>query len=86
MKAIILAAGIGSRLKPITDKKPKCMVIVAGRPILDYQVSAYISAGSSWPWMDIVVSYRGVGLVGWWLLVGWLVDLVGAFDWFCCLL
>jgi HAD superfamily hydrolase (TIGR01450 family) len=45
MKAIILAAGIGSRLRPLTSTKPKCMVTVAGRPIIDYQIKAYLSAG-----------------------------------------
>ncbi len=45
MKAVILAAGVGSRLRPLTSKKPKCMVRVAGRPILDYQVRAYAAAG-----------------------------------------
>ena len=45
MKPIILAAGIGSRLRPITSNKPKCLVNVAGKPILDYQIKSYISAG-----------------------------------------
>jgi HAD superfamily hydrolase (TIGR01450 family) len=45
MKAVILAAGVGSRLRPITSNKPKCLVRVVGRPILDYQIKAYASAG-----------------------------------------
>ena len=45
MKAIILAAGIGSRLQPMTSNKPKCLIEVAGRPILDYQIRSYASAG-----------------------------------------
>lgn len=36
MRAIILAAGIGSRLRPITNNKPKALVEVNGRPILSY--------------------------------------------------
>jgi len=36
MKALLLAAGMGSRLRPITDSVPKCMVPVMGRPLLDY--------------------------------------------------
>jgi choline kinase len=36
MKAIILAAGSGTRLKPLTDDKPKCMVEYKGKPILQY--------------------------------------------------
>jgi len=34
-KAVILAAGIGDRLRPFTDTHPKCLVIVAGVPILE---------------------------------------------------
>jgi choline kinase len=40
MKAIIVAAGMGRRLGPYTDDRPKCMVPVAGRPILERQVAA----------------------------------------------
>ncbi len=38
MKAFILCGGRGERLKPITDKVPKPMVPVAGKPILEYQL------------------------------------------------
>ena len=40
MKALILAAGFGSRLKDLTGEKPKALVPVNGRPILDYQLEA----------------------------------------------
>lgn len=43
MNAIILAAGVGSRLRPLTDQKPKCMVHVNGRCIIDYQLEALLS-------------------------------------------
>jgi len=36
MKMIILAAGEGSRLRPLTNDKPKCMVEFNGKPIVDY--------------------------------------------------
>lgn len=38
MKAIILAAGEGNRLKVFTKDRPKCLIPVAGRPILDWQI------------------------------------------------
>ncbi len=40
MKAIIIAAGRGSRLEHHTDERPKCMVDVGGRSILDHQLDA----------------------------------------------
>ncbi len=42
MKAIILAAGIGSRLKPITNSKPKTLVEVNGKPMLGYILDSLI--------------------------------------------
>ncbi len=40
MKALILAAGIGSRLKDATKDKPKCLVEINGKPFLEYQLEA----------------------------------------------
>ncbi len=45
MKAIIIAAGLGSRLEHYTDEKPKCMVDVGGRSILSYQLEAFDKNG-----------------------------------------
>ncbi len=35
-KALLLAGGMGTRLRPITDQTPKCLVEIDGRPLLDY--------------------------------------------------
>jgi mannose-1-phosphate guanylyltransferase len=36
MRALLLAAGLGTRLRPITDTVPKCLVPIHGVPLLDY--------------------------------------------------
>ncbi len=36
MKAILLAAGVGSRLKPLTDTCPKCLMPIGGKPLLGH--------------------------------------------------
>lgn len=47
MKAIILAAGQGTRLRPHTNHKPKCMVELAGKPLLHYQLEVLKKVGVS---------------------------------------
>lgn len=43
--AIILSAGQGKRLLPLTETRPKCMLSVAGRTILEWQVRTLLAAG-----------------------------------------
>ncbi len=43
MKVIILAAGQGTRLRPYTDNKPKCMVELNGKPLLHHQLEVLMS-------------------------------------------
>ncbi len=45
MKAFLLAAGVGSRLRPITDSVPKCMIQIGDRPLLDMWLDALGRAG-----------------------------------------
>lgn len=44
-RALLLAGGLGTRLRPLTATVPKCLIPVAGRPILDYWVDALNAAG-----------------------------------------
>lgn len=43
--ALLMAAGFGTRLRPLTNAVPKCLVPVAGRPLLDYWVDSFCRAG-----------------------------------------
>ena len=52
MKAMIFAAGLGTRLKPLTDRMPKALVPLAGKPLLQWQVEKLRDAGIT----DIIVN------------------------------
>lgn len=45
MRALLLAAGLGSRLRPLTETVPKCLVEINGRPLLDYWLESLFAAG-----------------------------------------
>ena len=47
MKAVVLAAGEGNRLKPITSSRPKPMIPVAGKPLLEHTIVGLRDAGIS---------------------------------------
>jgi MurNAc alpha-1-phosphate uridylyltransferase len=45
MKAMILAAGRGERMRPLTDSMPKPLLTVGSRPLIEYQIEALARAG-----------------------------------------
>ena len=45
VRALLLAGGMGTRLKPLTDTVPKCLVPIGGRPLLDYWFDRFARAG-----------------------------------------
>ncbi len=57
MKALVFAAGLGTRLKPITDRLPKALVPVDGRPLIDRTIERLIGAQAS----EIVVNVHHFG-------------------------
>ena len=52
MVGVIFAAGLGTRLKPLTDTMPKALVPLAGKPLLQWQVEKLRDAGIT----DIIVN------------------------------
>ena len=57
MKAIILAAGIGKRFKEVTEQKPKCLIEIQGKTLLERALAALGAAGVTQA--VIVIGYRG---------------------------
>jgi mannose-1-phosphate guanylyltransferase len=45
LKALLLAAGFGTRLRPLTEHTPKCLVPIHGRPLLDYWLDRLLDDG-----------------------------------------
>jgi mannose-1-phosphate guanylyltransferase len=45
VRALLLAAGLGTRLRPLTDTTPKCLVPIKGKPLLDIWCEALLAAG-----------------------------------------
>ena len=45
MRAIVLAGGLGMRLRPLTDDRPKALIPIKGRPIAEYQIEWLVKEG-----------------------------------------
>ena len=44
-EALLLAGGLGTRLRPITNTVPKCLVEINGRPLLDFWLEKIVNSG-----------------------------------------
>lgn len=65
IRAMILAAGRGERMRPLTDHTPKPLLPVAGKPLIQYQVEALARAGVR----QLVINHAHLG--------GQIVDYLG---------
>ncbi len=57
MKAMILAAGRGERLRPLTDHTPKPLLPVAGKPLIEYTIEALVKSGFT----ELVINHAYLG-------------------------
>ena len=57
MRAMILAAGRGERLRPLTDALPKPLVEIAGKPLIEYHLESLAAAG----FREVVINQGHLG-------------------------
>ena len=57
MKAMILAAGRGERMRPLTDRVPKPLLEAAGKPLIQYHIEALREAGFT----ELIVNHAHLG-------------------------
>lgn len=57
MKAMILAAGRGERMRPLTDHTPKPLLEAAGKPLIEHTIGQLVAAGFN----DLVINHAHLG-------------------------
>ncbi len=57
MRAMILAAGLGTRMRPLTLKTPKPLLTVAGKPLIEFHIERLVTAGAE----RIVINHAWLG-------------------------
>lgn len=57
MKAMILAAGLGTRMRPLTLTTPKPLLPVAGKPLIQYHIERLVAAGVT----ELVINHAWLG-------------------------
>lgn len=57
MKAMLLAAGFGKRMRPLTDNTPKPLLLCAGKPLIVYHIEALVKIGVT----EIVINHAYLG-------------------------
>ena len=66
MKVAILAAGIGYRLRPETADKPKAMIEIAGKPLVQHQIDSVRKAGFAHEDIVILSGYKSERMKAYW--------------------
>jgi MurNAc alpha-1-phosphate uridylyltransferase len=57
MHAMILAAGRGERMRPLTDRVPKCLLPVGGKPLIEWHLQKLAAAGFT----EVVINHAWLG-------------------------